>query len=109
MYFDSWSGFLAMEGHGLYVWSAYIVAMLVIAYNLVAPLLAKRLVVAQVRRQERLVRSQVVVRDFKAVAESSRELIKNHELENRSEPEKNTIQSSPERVESLESVERGAQ
>ncbi len=82
MYFDSWSGFLAMEGHGLYVWGAYAVAMLVIAYNLVAPMLAKRRVVAQVRRQERL---------------------------------KNTIQNSPERVKSpdrvegLESVERGAQ
>ena len=109
MYFDSWSGFLAMEGHGLYVWSAYVIALLVIAYNLMAPMLAKRRVVAQVRRQERLIRNKIVVRDSKTMAESSRE------YENRSEPIKNTIQNSPERVKSpdrvegLESVERGAQ
>ena len=61
MYFESWSGFLAMEGHGLYVWSAYGVAMAVIAYNLAAPLLAKRRVMAQVRRQERRGRTTKVM------------------------------------------------
>ncbi|MFK0571055.1 heme exporter protein CcmD [Endozoicomonas sp.] len=75
MYFDSWAGFLAMEGHGLYVWSAYVIAMMVIAYNLIAPLLAKRRVVAEVRRQERLIRSKVVVRDFKAITENSLERV----------------------------------
>lgn len=63
MYFDSWSGFLAMEGHGLYVWSAYALALAVIAYNLIAPLMAKRRVVAQVRRQERLLQRKVIVNE----------------------------------------------
>ena len=58
MYFDSWSGFLIMEGHGFYVWSAYAVAATVVAYNLIAPFMAKRRVIAQVRRQERMVKKK---------------------------------------------------
>lgn len=46
MYFDSVDGMLAMEGHGVFVWSAYAVTMLVIALILVLP----------VRRQRRLLR-----------------------------------------------------
>ena len=70
MYFDSWSGFLSMEGHGLYVWSAYAVAAVVIGYNLIAPFITKRQVVAQVRRQERLIKRKMVVNDFKVTADS---------------------------------------
>ena len=58
MYFDSWTELLAMDGHGIYVWSAYTIALLVIMYNLVAPLLAKQQVVALIRRQERLTKSR---------------------------------------------------
>ncbi|WP_083232399.1 heme exporter protein CcmD [Endozoicomonas atrinae] len=105
MYFDSWSGFLAMEGHGLYVWSAYAVAAVVIAYNLISPVMAKRQVVAQVRRQERLVKRKVVVNDFKVTTDSG------NDLEQRfANPESAQQKHRAERQEeSLESVEGSAQ
>ena len=54
MYFSSWADFLNMDGHGLYVWSAYGVALVVISYNIIAPIRHKRRLKAQVRRQVRL-------------------------------------------------------
>jgi heme exporter protein D len=35
MRFESWAAFIAMDGHGPYVWAAYGLAVLVIAFNLV--------------------------------------------------------------------------
>ena len=46
MYFDSLESLLAMEGHGLFVWSAYLVTAAVVAYLLLSP----------VRRRRRLLR-----------------------------------------------------
>lgn len=37
MYFESLSAALAMEGHGMYVWSAYFICVLVIVAILVRP------------------------------------------------------------------------
>lgn len=37
MYFDSVHALLAMDGHGVYVWSAYLVTFAVIATTLLAP------------------------------------------------------------------------
>ncbi|MEJ2531873.1 MAG: heme exporter protein CcmD [Halioglobus sp.] len=37
MYFDSLAAALAMDGHGAYVWSAYAVTLLVLAFLLIAP------------------------------------------------------------------------
>ena len=54
MYFSSWPEFFNMEGHGLYVWSAYAVAFIIIVYNIIAPVWHKRRIKAQVLRQERL-------------------------------------------------------
>lgn len=34
MKFDSIAAFIAMDGHGLYVWSAYLITFLVITVNL---------------------------------------------------------------------------
>ncbi|UVJ45468.1 heme exporter protein CcmD [Pseudomonas sp. LS1212] len=42
MSFASFSDFLAMGHHGLYVWSAYGICLLVLAVNVAAPLLARR-------------------------------------------------------------------
>ncbi|MDD0974604.1 heme exporter protein CcmD [Pseudomonas fontis] len=42
MSFASFSDFLAMGHHGLYVWSAYGICLLVLAVNVASPLLAKR-------------------------------------------------------------------
>ncbi len=58
MYFDNWSEFLTMGGHGLYVWSAYAIALVVLVYNLLAPFLTRRRVLAQIRRQQRLANNQ---------------------------------------------------
>ncbi|AIR90109.1 heme exporter protein CcmD [Pseudomonas cremoricolorata] len=42
MNFASLSDFFAMGHHGLYVWSAYGVCLLVLAVNVAAPVLARR-------------------------------------------------------------------
>lgn len=42
MSFASFSDFLAMGNHGLYVWSAYAISLVVLALNVAAPVLARR-------------------------------------------------------------------
>ena len=42
MSFASFAEFVAMGNHGLYVWSAYGISLLVLAVNVAAPLLAQR-------------------------------------------------------------------
>ena len=42
MSFASFAEFIAMGNHGLYVWSAYGISLLVLAANVAAPLLARR-------------------------------------------------------------------
>jgi heme exporter protein D len=42
MNFASFADFVAMGNHGLYVWSAYGISLLVLAFNVGVPLLAKR-------------------------------------------------------------------
>jgi len=42
MYFDSFADFIAMGGHGLYVWLCYGIAACVLSFNILSPLLKKR-------------------------------------------------------------------
>jgi heme exporter protein D len=42
MSFSSFAEFLAMGTHGAYVWSAYGISLLVLALNVVLPILARR-------------------------------------------------------------------
>ena len=42
MSFATFGEFLAMGHHGLYVWSAYGICLVVLALNVAAPLLARR-------------------------------------------------------------------
>ena len=42
MSFASFNDFLAMGHHGLYVWTAYGICLLVLAINVAAPVLSKR-------------------------------------------------------------------
>ncbi len=42
MKFASFADFVAMGHHGLYVWSAYGICLLVLAINVAAPVLSKR-------------------------------------------------------------------
>lgn len=47
------SEFLAMGGHGLYVWLSYAIAIGVIVINIVGPVMQKKKVIADVKRRLR--------------------------------------------------------
>ncbi|MDN3553387.1 heme exporter protein CcmD [Halomonas almeriensis] len=53
MAFDSWQAFLAMGGHGVYVWSAYGVALLLLSGTVLQVRLERRRVWRRVSRQAR--------------------------------------------------------
>lgn len=54
MYFDSFSEFIAMGGHGLYVWIAYGLTAVIFIFNLITPIFKrKRLIVEQTRQLRR--------------------------------------------------------
>jgi len=48
--FESWEAFLHMGGHGGYVWSAYLLSVLVVGLVLGLPWLRGRLLLKQLRR-----------------------------------------------------------
>ena len=50
MYFDSFSAFIDMGGHGFYVWIAYASFVLIFVWNLVTIKLRRRKVVESARR-----------------------------------------------------------
>jgi len=54
MYFDNFSDFLAMGGHGLYVWVAYGLTAVIFIFNVITPIFKrKRLIVEQTRQLRR--------------------------------------------------------
>lgn len=53
MSFASFSDFVAMGQHGLYVWSAYGICLAVLALNVVLPLTARRRYLQQEARRLR--------------------------------------------------------
>ena len=53
MNFNSFSEFLAMGHHGLYVWTAYGICLAVLALNVAAPLLARKRYLQQEARRLR--------------------------------------------------------
>jgi len=53
MSFASLGDFLAMGRHGLYVWSAYGCCLVVLGWNLAAPALARRRLLASEARRAR--------------------------------------------------------
>lgn len=53
MYFDSLNAALSMEGHGVYVWLAYGVTLVVIAVVLVAPLRRRRRLLKRLSAEQR--------------------------------------------------------
>jgi heme exporter protein D len=53
MFFDSFSAFIEMGGHGLYVWMAYSIALAVVLYNLISPILRKNQFIAEQKRRLR--------------------------------------------------------
>jgi len=53
MSFSSFADFLAMGHHGLYVWSAYGICLVVLALNVAVPLLARKRYLEQEARRLR--------------------------------------------------------
>ncbi len=53
MSFESFSDFLAMGKHGLYVWTCFAVSLVVLALNVALPLLARRRYLQQEARRLR--------------------------------------------------------
>lgn len=53
MSFDSFSDFLAMGGHGLYVWLSYGIAIVLLVVNVVSPLLRKKQLLTELVRRMR--------------------------------------------------------
>ncbi|MFG1490611.1 heme exporter protein CcmD [Oceanospirillum sp. HFRX-1_2] len=53
MYFESFSDFLNMGGHGLYVWMAYGLSAVLLVINVVLPIMHKRQLVKEQARKLR--------------------------------------------------------
>ena len=50
--FSSLADFLAMGKHGVYVWSAYGITLIIVVLNLVVPLLKRRDLLLEIKRNE---------------------------------------------------------
>jgi len=53
MFFDDFSSFLAMGGHGLYVWLSYGLAAVIVAINFISPVLTRKKIIKDIERQLR--------------------------------------------------------
>ena len=53
MYFESVSGALQMDGHGGYVWSAYVFTALVLTLVLLGPRIKERKILARLKAEQR--------------------------------------------------------
>lgn len=62
MIWDSWSAFWAMGGHGLYVWSAYLIAFVVIATEIAVLAITRRSILEHLGRYARIRQSKRSVR-----------------------------------------------
>ena len=59
MQFESVSEFVAMGGHGLYVWLCYGVAVLVLLANLILPSIQRRVLLRDLSQRQRRESNQV--------------------------------------------------
>lgn len=50
--FSSLADFLAMGKHGFYVWSAYGITLIIVVFNLIVPLMKRRNLLLEIRRNE---------------------------------------------------------
>ena len=53
MFFDSFSEFMHMGGHGLFVWLSYGIASLIVAQNFISPMLTRKRIIKDIERQVR--------------------------------------------------------
>jgi len=54
MYFDSWSALFSMDGHGVYVWSAYLISLSVLALLVWWPLSRNKRFLSRLARRQKL-------------------------------------------------------
>lgn len=52
--FNSLIDFLNMAGHGPYVWASYAITTIALVTLVVYPLMQKKQIIAQIRRQQRI-------------------------------------------------------
>lgn len=52
MYFQSFNELIEMGGHGLYVWSAYIITVIIMIYLIILPFIKKNSIVGEIRSTE---------------------------------------------------------
>ena len=52
--FESFADFIAMNGHGPYVWAAYAITFAVLIYLLISPLLQKKSFIKQQQKLQKL-------------------------------------------------------
>lgn len=62
MYFSSWQAFWTMDGHGPYVWAAYLLSLTILVALVAMPLLRQRRFV----RQQRQLLRQLAARSQRA-------------------------------------------
>lgn len=55
--FDSFAEFLAMNGHGPFVWAAYAITFISLAYLLLAPVLQKKAFIKQQKKMQKIARN----------------------------------------------------
>jgi heme exporter protein D len=60
MYFDSFQALLSMNGHGIYVWPAYLITIVVIMAVLIAPVRRRNRLLAQLAAELRRTESAAV-------------------------------------------------
>ena len=74
MEFESFSAFILMAGHGFYVWLAYGVSLVGLAYLLINPLIQRRQIFMAIQRQIQLENNQQAkIKLLKAGSDTSRE------------------------------------
>ena len=52
--FESFAEFMAMNGHGPFVWSAYAITFALLVFLFVSPILQKKAFIKQQRKQQKL-------------------------------------------------------
>lgn len=57
--FESLAAFWVMDGHGPYVWGAYIITALVLIYLLVSPMLQRKAFFRQQQKLQRLAQQKI--------------------------------------------------
>ena len=61
--FESIADFIAMNGHGPYVWASYTITFAVLIFLLISPLLQKKAFVKQQQKQQKLAQANDISRE----------------------------------------------